>query len=506
MWGVDSSKDAAAPIPTGGVQVDATITQVKGALATEEEVVLTPQQEREIGQLLDDLSDWYQRTIKSKQEAAAEPKGPSFEVFVLHTNDHHGAVLPDTDKRGGLAERAAFVKGIRDKVNSKDRVFLIDAGGINTGSVVSDLSDAAPDFLAYKYIGYDYATFGETEFNVSLKTLLNQIDIGGVQFISSNIKTADGKYLGGHQYAVEEYEGIKVGIFGITSLHLLKSVNYDTSLTLINEVDAAREVVDILVNKEKVDVVLGLVHLGDTKESVDQITASELALAVPRIDALVDGHSSKDYEINLLNDTFIVRAGEKGKYVGLAKFVIDNGVLVDATWDPVEINSATYTADPIVQTLIKPYADKANAAEPAFEDLLKELQSWYLRNQKYPAEAIDAAHNSRNSVNWAGVYGGVIPAADGPGITVEITLNNDGTYSISYQYIDRGDEVFTGSGTFKWNDAGSTIALDFEDKDAPSPFAPYYQVGENILIQLDMTGEKITGALADNYVLKKVLE
>ncbi|GHT73896.1 hypothetical protein FACS1894124_2980 [Spirochaetia bacterium] len=113
-------------------------------------------------------------------------------------------------------------------------------------------------------------------------------------------------------------------------------------------------------------------------------------------------------------------------------------------------------------------------------------------------KAIDAAHNSRNSVNWDGVYRGVIPAADGPGINVEITLGLDGTYSISYQYIDRGDEVFTASGTFQWNDAGSAIVLDVTD------MPPHYQVGENILIQLDMAGEKITGDLADNYILKKV--
>jgi uncharacterized lipoprotein NlpE involved in copper resistance len=115
-------------------------------------------------------------------------------------------------------------------------------------------------------------------------------------------------------------------------------------------------------------------------------------------------------------------------------------------------------------------------------------------------KAIDAAHNSRNSVNWAGVYRGVIPAADGPGINVGITLGNDGTYSIGYQYIDRGEEVFTKNGTFQWNDAGSAIILDVKD------MSPHYQVGENILIQLDMNGKKITGALADNYVLKKVLE
>lgn len=114
-------------------------------------------------------------------------------------------------------------------------------------------------------------------------------------------------------------------------------------------------------------------------------------------------------------------------------------------------------------------------------------------------KAIDAAHNSRNSLNWDGVYRGVIPAADGPGINVEITLGIDGTYSISYQYIDRGGEVFTGTGTFQWNDTGSAIVLDVKD------MPPHYQVGENTLIQLDMAGKKIAGALADNYILKKVL-
>ncbi|GMO28567.1 MAG: hypothetical protein Ta2F_03930 [Termitinemataceae bacterium] len=116
---------------------------------------------------------------------------------------------------------------------------------------------------------------------------------------------------------------------------------------------------------------------------------------------------------------------------------------------------------------------------------------------KSKSKAIDAAHNSRNSLNWDGVYKGVVPAADGPGINVEITLNTDQTYSISYQYIDRGEEVFTESGTFKWNDEGSAIVLDVKD------MPPHYKVGENILIQLDMAGEIITGALADNYVLKK---
>ena len=110
-------------------------------------------------------------------------------------------------------------------------------------------------------------------------------------------------------------------------------------------------------------------------------------------------------------------------------------------------------------------------------------------------EAVDAAHNSRNSLNWEGRYTGTIPAADGPGIEVELTLG-PGTYEIRYHYIDR-DSDFDGQGSFTWDDAGAVITLDTKD------FPPQYRVGENTLTQLDMEGGTITGALAELYVLKK---
>jgi uncharacterized lipoprotein NlpE involved in copper resistance len=111
----------------------------------------------------------------------------------------------------------------------------------------------------------------------------------------------------------------------------------------------------------------------------------------------------------------------------------------------------------------------------------------------------DAAHNSRNSLNWDGLYTGLIPAAAGPGINVRIQLNKDGSYEMSYQYIDRGSERFEAAGTFVWNEAGSVITLDTEE------FPPHYKVAENRLIQLDMEGNIITGPLAEDYVLTKVL-
>jgi len=107
------------------------------------------------------------------------------------------------------------------------------------------------------------------------------------------------------------------------------------------------------------------------------------------------------------------------------------------------------------------------------------------------------ADNSRTSLDWAGVYAGTTPAADGPGINVQITLRADESYSIVYNYIDRQNTA-TESGTFSWNEAGNTIIL----KD--TTFPPYYRVGENHLLQLDMKGNVIKGNLADLYILKKM--
>ena len=109
-------------------------------------------------------------------------------------------------------------------------------------------------------------------------------------------------------------------------------------------------------------------------------------------------------------------------------------------------------------------------------------------------EPIDI-HNSRNSLDWEGRYTGTIPAADGPGIEVQLTLG-PGTYEIVYHYIDR-DGDYSAQGRFTWNDAGTVITLDAEN------FPPHYRVGENTLTQLDLEGKTITGPLADLYVLKK---
>ena len=98
---------------------------------------------------------------------------------------------------------------------------------------------------------------------------------------------------------------------------------------------------------------------------------------------------------------------------------------------------------------------------------------------------------------WAGIFTGVIPAADCPGISVVAILKTNGTYKITYQYIDRGDELFTYTGIFTWDEKAKAITLD-------SSNIPSYKVKGNFLIHLDMEGKEIEGKLADKYKLKRL--
>ena len=337
--------------------------------------------------------------------------GKTYELVILHTNDHHGAVLPNGG-RGGLAERATFVKSVRA---ANPNVLLVDAGDVNTGTALSNMFAAEADFLAYNLMGYDAGTFGNHEFDGDEAKLNKQIAMAKYPLISSNIKDAGGKFLGGHQYVVKDYDGFRVGLIGITTLRTLDMAGSNnfvrSSLVFIPEIDAARAAVTLLRDREKVDIVIALAHMGDVKELSAHVTSPDLAAAVPGINIIVDGHSHSKFEKpEKAGDTYIVSANEWGKFVGNGKLSIVDGKLVRFDWTAVEINNKekqTYAPDAEVAALIAPYKEKADASlkevvgeaadtfvfgnrltryqETAIGNMITDANAWYFRtvyNQK----------------------------------------------------------------------------------------------------------------------------
>ncbi|MBK7107154.1 MAG: copper resistance protein NlpE N-terminal domain-containing protein [Ignavibacteriae bacterium] len=112
---------------------------------------------------------------------------------------------------------------------------------------------------------------------------------------------------------------------------------------------------------------------------------------------------------------------------------------------------------------------------------------------------ISTADNSSNSVDWEGTYTGILPCADCEGIETQIVLKQNMTYLKRTKYLGKSEEYFKNEGNFIWNDSGNIITLQ-NIKDGASKFL----VGENKIIQLDMDGNRISGILADKYIITKL--
>lgn len=295
--------------------------------------------------------------------ASQRDPNAEYELTILHTNDHHGSVLtrPDSNKvgHGGLAERATFIKQARAQ---NENVLLLGAGDVNMGQAVSNMFAAEPDIKAYNLMGYEAVTFGNHEFDGTLAKLEKQMSISKFPWLSANIKRDNGRYLG-KQYIIKKYPGFTVGIFGLTTTRTQISASPDKSLTFIDEIEAAKETVDYLRNKKKVDIVIALTHIGDVIEAEGQNTSVMLAEQVEGIDLIIDGHSHTYMaEPKIVNSTPIVSANEWGKYVGKADITVKNGHIQWFSWKPIEITDAAFPPDADMTALLQPYVDEANKA------------------------------------------------------------------------------------------------------------------------------------------------
>lgn len=118
-------------------------------------------------------------------------------------------------------------------------------------------------------------------------------------------------------------------------------------------------------------------------------------------------------------------------------------------------------------------------------------------------ESFPVGDTSRNALDWQGTYTGILPCADCEGIETVIRLYYDDTFTLQTKYLGRDEQVFETRGRFSWDEAGRKITLEQPEGSGASG---QYQVGENRLFHLDPEGNRITGDLADHYVLAKVTE
>jgi 5'-nucleotidase/UDP-sugar diphosphatase len=108
-----------------------------------------------------------------------------------------------------------------------------------------------------------------------------------------------------HRHLVIERHGIRFGIFGVLGK---EAIFYTTAgaVSFSDAIETAKEMVTVLRETEKVDVIICLSHGGVVKGKDGRFTDGDdvrLAKAVPGIDVVIGGHSHTELkEAIIVND------------------------------------------------------------------------------------------------------------------------------------------------------------------------------------------------------------
>ena len=294
-------------------------------------------------------------------------KDKIYRLTILHTNDHHGRFWQNGDGEYGMAARKTLIDQIRKEVAASGGYsLLLDGGDVNTGVPESDLQDAVPDFKGMNMLGYDAMAVGNHEFDKPLTTLRMQRELVKFPMLAANIYDSGKRMF--EPYKVFNFDGLRIGVMGLTTEDTKKMVSPDNVRTVEfrSVVAEARKVVPEL--RTKSDVVIAATHMGHYENGKHGTNAEgdvTMARSVNGIDLVVGGHTQNpacmkaenvlDQEYvpgtpcqpDRQNGTWIVQAHEWGKYVGRADFEYRNGdfKLVKYALIPVNLMKSVKGAD-----------------------------------------------------------------------------------------------------------------------------------------------------------------
>jgi len=314
--------------------------------------------------------------------AAAEGKKT---FTILHTNDMHSSfigmgpaadyspfTLNDDATRGGYARMGALIAKRREARMGQGPVLVLDAGDYSMGTPFAAASrEIGGELQLMARMGYDATTFGNHETDLGPDGLGKAISVAvkaghvpkGVLASNADFSKADPTLVDLQRLVKEgvirkhlviERGGIRFGLFGILGKEAQIYTN-GGAVTFSDPVEVAKEMVKILRETEKVDVVIALSHGGVVKDKDGRYTEGEdatLPKAVPGIDVVIGGHSHTAlHEAVIVNGrTPVVQTGKEGENLGELVISLDGSAL------KVE----SYKLYPVDDSVI---GDKAIAAE-----------------------------------------------------------------------------------------------------------------------------------------------
>lgn len=294
----------------------------------------------------------------------AYQKDHTYHFTILHTNDLHGHYWQNKNGEYGLAAQKTLIDRIRAEVKKQGgSVILLNAGDFNTGVPESDLQNAKPDIEALNMMGYEALTLGNHEFDNPLQLLEMQEKWAKFPFLAANVFNQKTGKLLVKPYTLLNKQGLKIAVIGLTTEDTAKLGNpeFISAVKFERPAEAAKNILKTLDQKEKPDLKIALTHMGYYHNAQYGSNAPgdvSMVRELPKgaFDILIGGHTHDTVCINadgsfnaqfkpgdscqplLEKATWIMQAGEWGKYLGRADFSFRNGKLTLEKYQLIPIN------------------------------------------------------------------------------------------------------------------------------------------------------------------------
>ena len=247
-------------------------------------------------------------------------------LTIVHVNDVHGNVKGDDSVIGHEK-----LKTIVDELKAEDpNVLLLNAGDTVHGTTLATLSSGESVIRLMNLLGFEAMTPGNHEFNYGYDRLIELNEMADFEMLGANILKEADDTSDFTPYIIKEYDGFKVGIFGVSTeeTKVKSHPNNTIGIKFEDPIETSKKMVEEL--EDKVDLIVGLFHIGIDEESSP--TTIDIAEAVEGIDIIVDGHSHSTLpEGMLVGDTLIVQAHEWNKMVGIVEIELKDGAVVSKT-------------------------------------------------------------------------------------------------------------------------------------------------------------------------------
>lgn len=311
-------------------------------------------------------------------------------ISVMATTDLHGNIDPvdyytDLPAARGLAKIASLVRDVRAENPNN---LLIDCGDTIEGSPLESVYqtmvatgkpplalappspplDGDPMMLVMNRLGYAAMTVGNHEFNFGLRNLQKARQTATFPWISANIHSErSGPQRPFAPYVVKLVGGVKVAVIGVTtpSVPTWEKPENVGPYRFEGAVAAIERTIATLRRKERPDLVLVAAHSGlgrDLKTGAplgpEENQVYEIATRVPRLDAIVFGHSHQELPDTRVGDVLLIQPKNGGASLARMDFVLEGGPgawkLVRKEGRLLRVRQDT-PADPEIVRIAEPY-------------------------------------------------------------------------------------------------------------------------------------------------------